>query len=56
VRAARGVLGHALRRRSAFVITEAELTLIASATISGNGSQPAKGYSTPAPIGTPRPF
>ena len=44
---------HADRRRNAFVITEAELRLIASAAIMGESSQPVNGYSTPAASGTP---
>ena len=42
------------RRRSALLITEAELRLIASAAIIGDSSQPVKGNSTPAASGNPR--
>ena len=44
----------ARRNRNAFVITETELKLIASAAIIGLRRRPKTGYSTPAAIGTPR--
>ena len=40
-------------KRKAFVITDAELRLIASAAIMGESSHPVNGYSTPAAIGIP---
>jgi len=40
-------------KRKAFVITDAELRLIASAAIMGESSNPVNGYSTPAAIGIP---
>ena len=43
----------ALRKRSALVITDTELKLMASAAIMGDSSQPVNGYSTPAASGTP---
>ena len=39
--------------RSALVITEAELKLIAKAAIMGDRSHPVSGYNTPAASGTP---
>ena len=39
--------------RSAFVITETELKLMAKAAIMGESKTPKKGYRTPAAIGTP---
>jgi len=41
------------RSRSALVMTETELKLMASAAIIGESSHPVKGYSTPAANGTP---
>ncbi|SPF41416.1 conserved hypothetical protein [Candidatus Sulfotelmatobacter kueseliae] len=42
-----------LRNRSALVITETELKLMAAAAKMGLKSNPKNGYSTPAAIGTP---
>ena len=42
-----------LRSRSAFVITETELKLMAAAARMGLSSTPKNGYSTPAAMGTP---
>ncbi len=42
-----------LRRRSALVITDSELRLIANAANIGDNSQPVKAYNTPAARGTP---
>ena len=42
-----------MRSRSAFVITDTELRLIASAAIMGESSQPVNGYRMPAASGTP---
>ena len=39
---------------NAFVITETELKLIASAAIIGESNNPKNGYKTPAAIGTPK--
>src|SRR3989338_2396516 len=39
--------------RSAFVITDTELKLIAAAAIIGESNKPKTGYSTPAAIGMP---
>jgi len=39
---------------SAFVMTETELKLMASAAIMGESSHPVNGYKTPAAKGTPR--
>jgi hypothetical protein len=59
----RGHLAHQLREggasgcrrsRSALAITDTELRLIAAAAIIGLRSSPAKGYRTPAAIGTPK--
>lgn len=44
----------ALRKRSALVITEAELRLIAAPLIIGDSNQPVNGNNTPAASGTPR--
>jgi hypothetical protein len=41
------------RSRSAFVITDTELKLIAAAAIMGLKSNPENGYRIPAAIGTP---
>ena len=41
------------RKRSALVITDTELRLIASAANIGDSSQPVNAYSTPAASGTP---
>lgn len=41
------------RRRSALVMTDAELILMAIAAIMGESSHPVNGYSTPAASGTP---
>lgn len=41
------------RRRSALVMTDTELKLIAAAAIMGLSNRPKIGYSTPAAIGTP---
>ena len=48
-------LAHSTARlsRSAFPITDTELTLIAAAAIIGDSSRPTNGYSTPAATGTP---
>ena len=54
-----GLLGLSLahnstrRRRSALLITDTELKLIAALAIIGLSSTPKTGYSTPAAIGTP---
>jgi hypothetical protein len=42
-----------VRRRSALVITETELNVIAALANIGLSSNPKNGYSTPAAIGTP---
>jgi len=42
------------RSRSALLITEAELRLMASAAIIADSSQPVNGNNTPAASGTPR--
>ncbi len=42
------------RSRSALVMTETELRLIASAAIIGDNSLPVNGYSSPAASGMPR--
>jgi hypothetical protein len=39
--------------RSAFVITDTELKVIAALAIIGLSKMPRKGYNTPAAIGTP---
>ena len=41
------------RNRSAFPMTESELSVIAALAQMGLISTPAKGYSTPAAMGTP---
>ena len=41
------------RSRSALPTTDTELTLIASAAMTGDNSNPVNGYNTPAAIGIP---
>ncbi len=48
-----GRYSFAFLRRSAFVITDTELKLIAAAAMMGLSRMPNLGYSTPAAIGTP---
>jgi len=43
----------ALRKRSALVITDTELKLIAVAAIIGDNKMPKTGYKIPAATGTP---
>ncbi len=50
---AAGIHNLAARSRSAFVITETELKLMAAAAIMGFSSRPNAGKSTPAASGTP---
>jgi hypothetical protein len=42
-----------VRSRSAFVMTDTDDRLIASAAIIGDSNKPVSGYNTPAAIGTP---
>ena len=42
-----------LRSRSAFVITDTELNVMATLAIIGLSRRPKKGYKTPAATGTP---
>jgi hypothetical protein len=51
-RRGRGYSFMVLSRRE-FVITEAELRLMAAAASTGLNNKPKNGYSTPAAIGTP---
>jgi hypothetical protein len=49
----RGTYRSTCLRRSAFVITETELKVIAALARMGLSNRPKKGYSAPAAIGIP---